>query len=59
MCTEDGREGIGEGKEEVIIERERREAIEAEENERAAEVERIERSEVSLEASRAAGEGKK
>jgi hypothetical protein len=49
------REAIGEGEEEVIIEQERREAIEADENERAGEVERIERSEVSLEASRAAG----
>jgi hypothetical protein len=46
---------IGKGEEEVIIEQEKRTAIEAEENERAGQVERIERSEVSLEASRAVG----
>jgi hypothetical protein len=48
---------IGEGEEGVIIEQERREAMEAGENERAGEVGKIERSEVSLEASRAAGAG--
>jgi hypothetical protein len=56
------REAIGEGEEEGIIEQERREAMEAEENVRAGEVGRIERSEVSLEAGRVAegerGEGR-
>jgi hypothetical protein len=56
------REATGEGEEEGIIEQERREAMEAEENERAGEVGRIERGEVSLEANRVAegerGEGR-